>query len=247
MDNLSKSILITGATRGIGYATAVQAAKQRWTIIVNGRNEERLIEMKEQLEMQYGATVYTLNYDVTNVDEIKKAFMWIKKNVGQLDAVVNNAGILDDALLGMVNIKQVSQTLAVNTEAVIYHMQYASRLMMKQKSGSIVNVSSIIGRVGNAGQTVYGASKAAVIGATYSAAKELAPYNIRVNAVAPGFIETDMTKQLSDEKFEQRLTEIKMGRIGKPEEVANAILFLASDLSSYITGQVIGVDGGMVI
>lgn len=247
MDNLNKSILITGATRGIGYSTAVGAAKQRWTIILNGRNEERLTEMKEQLEMQYGATVHTLKYDVTNIDEIIKAFMWIKKNVRRLDAVVNNAGILDDALLGMVNEKQVSQTLAVNTEAVIYHMQYASRLMMKQKSGSIVNVSSIIGRVGNAGQTVYGASKAAVIGATYSAAKELAPYNIRVNAVAPGFIETDMTKQLSDEKFEQRLTEIKMGRIGKPEEVANAILFLASDLSSYITGQVIGVDGGMVI
>lgn len=247
MINLSKSILITGATRGIGYATALQAAKQRWTILLNGRDEESLAMMKEQLEIQHSATVHTLNYDVTNVAEIKKAFMWIKKNVGQLDAVVNNAGILDDALLGMVNEKQVSQTLAVNTEAVIYHMQYASRLMMKQKSGSIVNVSSIIGRVGNAGQTVYGASKAAVIGATYSAAKELAPYNIRVNAVAPGFIETDMTKQLSDEKFNQRLTEIKMGRIGKPEEVANAILFLASDLSSYITGQVIGVDGGMVI
>ena len=173
--------------------------------------------------------------------------MWIKKNVGQLDAVVNNAGILDDALLGMVNEKQVSHTLAVNTEAVIYHMQYASRLMMKQKSGSIVNVSSIIGRVGNAGQTVYGASKAAVIGATYSASKELAPYNIRVNAVAPGFIETAMTKQLSQEKYEQRLSEIKMGRIGTAEEVANVILFLASDYSSYVTGQVIGVDGGMVI
>lgn len=242
-----KSILITGATRGIGYSTAVQAAKQGWVLILNGRDEQRLLESKDKLEMLYGVTVHTLNYDVTDATEIKKAFMWIKKNVGQLDAVVNNAGILDDALLGMVNEKQVSQTLSVNTEAVIYHMQYASRLMMKQKSGSIVNVSSIIGRVGNAGQTVYGASKAAVIGATYSASKELAPYNIRVNAVAPGFIETDMTKQLSEEKYKERLTEIKMGRIGKPEEVANIILFLASDLSSYVTGQVIGVDGGMVI
>lgn len=243
---VDKTILITGASRGIGYATARLATMHQWTVILHGRDEEQLKKVQEELTT-FGASVYRLTYDVTNVDEIKKAFMWIKKNVGQLDAVVNNAGILDDALLGMVNEKQVSQTLAVNTEAVIYHMQYASRLMMKQKSGSIVNVSSIIGRVGNAGQTVYGASKAAVIGATYSAAKELASYNIRVNAVAPGFIETDMTKQLSDEKFEQRLTEIKMGRIGKPEEVANAILFLASDLSSYITGQVIGVDGGMVI
>ena len=242
-----KVIFITGATRGIGLATATIAAQQGWTLILSGRDEEKLHNIKEQLEQQYDATVHTLSYDVTDVAAIKQAFLWIKKNVGQLDAVVNNGGILDDALLGMVNEQQVARTMAVNTEAVIYHMQYASRLMMKQKSGSIVNVSSIIGRVGNTGQTVYGASKAAVIGATYSAAKELAPYNIRVNAVAPGFIETDMTKQLSEEKFEQRLSEIKMGRIGKPEEVANTILFLASDLASYVTGQVIGVDGGMVI
>lgn len=244
---VNKTIFITGATRGIGYATAMQAAKQGWSLILNGRDEKRLSEIKEELKSFSGATVYTLSYDVCDIDAIKKAFMWIKKNVGQLDAVVNNAGILDDAVLGMVNEKQVSHTLAVNTEAVIYHMQYASRLMMKQKSGTIVNVSSIIGRVGNTGQTVYSASKAAVIGATYSAAKELAPNNIRVNAVAPGFIETDMTKQLSQEKYEQRLSEIKMGRIGTAEEVANVILFLASDYSSYVTGQVIGVDGGMVI
>lgn len=242
----NKVILITGATRGIGYATAKLAAMQRWTVILQGRDEERLLEIEEEFSA-YGATVYHLTYDVTDLNAIKKAFMWIKKEIGRLDALVNNAGILDDALLGMISEKQVSQTFGVNIEAVIYHMQYASRLMMKQKHGSIINVSSIIGRVGNAGQTVYGASKAAVIGATYSAAKELAPYNIRVNAVAPGFIETDMTKQLPKEKFEQRLSEIKMGRIGKPEEVANVILFLASDLSSYVTGQVIGVDGGMVI
>lgn len=243
----NKSIFITGATRGIGYATATQAAKQGWTVIINGREEERLNEVKQELISSYDVEVHILIYDVTDNHSIKNAFVWIKKNIGQLDVLVNNAGVLDDALLGMVNQQQVSNTLAINTEAVIYHMQYASRLMMKQKSGSIVNVSSIIGRTGNAGQTVYGASKAAVIGATYSAAKELAPYNIRVNAVAPGFIETDMTKQLSEEKYDQRLSEIKMGRIGKPEEVANTIMFLASDLSSYVTGQVIGVDGGMVI
>ena len=242
-----KTILITGATRGIGLATAEIAAKQGWTIIINGRSEEKLLLLKEKLEATHNNSVHTLCYDVTDTNEVKKAFMWIKKNVGQLDAVVNNAGILDDALLGMVNEQQLSRTFAVNTEAVIYHMQYASRLMMKQKSGSIINVSSIIGRVGNIGQTVYSASKAAVIGATYSAAKELAVHNIRVNAVAPGFIETDMTKQLSSNKFEERLKEIKMGRIGKAEEVANVILFLASEQSTYVTGQVIGVDGGMVI
>ncbi|MFJ5767804.1 SDR family NAD(P)-dependent oxidoreductase [Lysinibacillus sp. NPDC093210] len=244
---IGKTIFITGATRGIGYATALQAAKQGATLILNGRDEQRLSQIKEEIESLYGVNVHILSYDVCNVDEIKRAFLWIKKNINKLDAVVNNAGILDDALLGMIDRKRVSNTLAVNTEAVIFHIQYASRLMMKQKSGSIVNVSSIIGRVGNTGQTVYAASKAAVIGATYSAAKELAPYNIRVNAVAPGFIETDLTSQLTLEKFEERVSQIKMGRIGKPDEVANTILFLTSSLSSYITGQVIGVDGGMVI
>ncbi|MGY3189347.1 SDR family NAD(P)-dependent oxidoreductase [Lysinibacillus sp. TE18511] len=245
--SIRKVIFITGASRGIGYATAIEAAKQHWTLILNGRDEDRLKQIKEELESFYNADVHILSYDVSDIDAIKKAFMWIKKNVGQLDAVVNNAGILDDALLGMINEKQMSQTLAVNTEAVIYHMQFASRLMMKQKSGSIVNISSIIGRFGNAGQTVYSASKAAIIGATYSAAKELAPYNIRVNTVAPGFIETDLSKQISQEKYNERLSMIKMGRIGSAEEVANVILFFASDYSSYVTGQVIGVDGGMVI
>lgn len=243
----NKTILITGSTRGIGRATAKICAAQGANVILQGRNKEALAQLKEEIKNQFKVEVYTLSYDVLDTDEIKKAFMWIKKEIGSLDALVNNAGVLDDALLGMINEKQFSNTFDINIKAVIYHMQYASRLMMKQKHGSIVNVSSIIGRVGNAGQTVYGASKAAVIGATYSAAKELAPYNIRVNAVAPGFIDTDMTKQLPKEKFEQRLSEIKMGRIGKPEEVANIILFLASDLSSYVTGQVIGVDGGMVI
>ncbi|MDN4492212.1 SDR family NAD(P)-dependent oxidoreductase [Ureibacillus aquaedulcis] len=242
-----KIVFITGSTRGIGRATAKACAAHGGTLILNGRDEAVLEQLKEEITSQYDVKVYTVAYDILNIEEIKKAFILVKKNMGNLDILVNNAGILDDALLGMVNEKQVSKTFGVNVEAVIYHMQYASRLMMKQRSGSIINVSSIIGRTGNAGQTVYGASKSAVIGATYSAAKELAPYNIRVNAVAPGFIETDMTKQLSEEKFEQRLSEIKMGRIGKPEEVANTILFLASDLSSYVTGQVIGVDGGMVI
>lgn len=243
----NKVVFITGSTRGIGQATANICASHGATLILHGRDEAALAQLSNDITNLYNVEVHTITYDVLDTEEIKKAFTWIKKNLGHLDILVNNAGVLDDALLGMVNEKQVSNTFGVNIEAVIYHMQYASRLMMKQKSGSIINVSSIIGRTGNAGQTVYGASKAAVIGATYSAAKELAPNNIRVNAVAPGFIETDMTKQLPEEKYGQRLSEIKMGRIGKPEEVANTILFLASDLSSYVTGQVIGVDGGMVI
>lgn len=243
---MAMSILITGATRGIGYATAVKAAQQRWTVIINGRDEERLAEVKEQLEI-YGATVHTIAYDVTDVDAVKQAFMWIKKNVGQLDAVVNNAGIMDDALIGMLKPEQLQRTLEVNTSAAIYHMQFASRVMAKQKSGSIINVSSIMGRVGNAGQVAYSASKAALIGATYAAAKELAPVGIRVNAVAPGFIETDLTNDYSEDVKQQTIAQIKMGRAGQAEEVANVILFLASNAASYVTGQVIGVDGGMVV
>lgn len=242
-----KKILITGSTRGIGYAIAKKMAQQCWTVILNGRDSDRLEEIKEELETLYRVTVHTIAYDVSDVDAVKQAFMWIKKNIGKLDVVVNNAGIMDDALIGMLKPKQLQKMFEVNTSAAIYHMQFASRLMAKQKSGSIINVSSIIGRFGNAGQLAYSASKAALIGATYSAAKELAPLNIRVNAVAPGFIETDLTNNYTDEVKRQTIAQIKMGRAGQAEEVANVILFLASDAASYVTGQVIGVDGGMVI
>lgn len=244
---MTKVILITGATRGIGLATAHKAAQQGWTVILNGRDENLLSKIKADLEKDYDIAVHTVKYDITDTEAIKQAFMWIKKNVGQLDVVVNNAGIMEDSLLGMLKPEQLQKTLEVNTSAAIFHMQFASRLMMKQKSGSIINVSSIMGRFGNAGQIAYSTSKAAIIGATYSAAKELASVGIRVNAVAPGFIETDLIIDYSDVMKQQTISQIKMGRAGKAEEVANVILFLASDLSSYVTGQVIGVDGGMVI
>lgn len=242
-----KVAFITGASRGIGRATAEVFAREGAILILNGRDEARLTAFKEELVTKYSSQVYVAPYDVTDTNAIKQTFQQIKKQFGKLDVLVNNAGILDDALLGMISEQSVKQTFSVNIESMIYHMQLASRLMVRQKGGSIINVSSIIGRTGNAGQVVYGASKSAVIGATYSAAKELGSHAIRVNAVAPGFIDTDMTKQISTEKYNKRLSEITMQRIGQPEEVANTILFLASDLSSYVTGQVLGVDGGMII
>ena len=147
----------------------------------------------------------------------------------------------------MVTDEAIERTLGVNLKGVLYGIQAAGRLMSRGGGGSIINLTSIVGRFGNAGQLAYASSRAGVIGATLSAAKELAPANVRVNAIAPGFIDTDMVRQLPPEKFEERMASIGMKRIGTPQDVANAALFLASDLSSYVTGQVLGVDGGMLI
>ncbi len=185
--------------------------------------------------------------DVSDPAAVAHVYQQIFKTYGRLDALVNNAGILQDALLGMITPAVVERTLAVNLAGSLYNLQAAARLMSRKASGAIINVSSIIGVEGNVGQALYGSSKAGIIGLTKSAAKELAPKGIRVNAVAPGFIDTDMARQLPPEIFQQRVASVPMGRIGLPEDVAKVVLFLASDLASYVTGQVIGVDGGMVI
>ena len=160
---------------------------------------------------------------------------------------MNNAGIVQDALLGMISEASIRRQIEVNIMGAIFNLQEAARLMLRNGAGSIINVSSIVGRVGNAGETVYSASKAALIGLTYSAAKELAPKNIRVNAVAPGFIDTDLTKVLPKDAYANWTQRVGLGRIGTAQEVANTILFLASDQSSHISGQIVGVDGCLVI
>jgi 3-oxoacyl-[acyl-carrier protein] reductase len=243
-----KVALVTGSTRGIGWACVRLLAKQGATVLVNGvTNSDLLKQRVEELKATYGVDSDGYVFDVGSPDAVKGCYAAIFKKYKRLDVLVNNAGVLEDNLIGMVTPQNISKVFRTNVDGVILNMQYASRLMGRNQSGSIVNLSSIIGRVGNTGQVVYGGSKAAVIGMTLSAAKELASMNIRVNAIAPGFIDTDMTRQLAKDKFEERMRSIKMGRIGTPDDVAKAVLFFASDLSAYVTGQVLGVDGGMII
>jgi 3-oxoacyl-[acyl-carrier protein] reductase len=184
---------------------------------------------------------------VTDLDAISRSFQEIFRRYKRLDVLVNNAGMMEPAKLGMISQAMLTRTLEVNLGAAIQHMQGATKLMHRSGGGAIVNMSSILGRFGFAGQVPYAASKAGLIGATLSAAKELAPQKIRVNAVAPGYIDTEMNRQHSAEVHQRNLARVGMGRMGQPQEVANLVRFLASDQAAYITGQVIGIDGGMVV
>jgi 3-oxoacyl-[acyl-carrier protein] reductase len=240
--------LITGSTRGIGWAIARSLARHGATVVLNGASSSAALEERvKEIRSEFGVEADGFLADAADAVAVRRCYAEIFRRFRRLDILVNNAGILRDALLGMFSQETISQVFATNTLGAVYHLQEASRLMSRGRRGSIINISSIVGRVGNEGQAVYAASKAALIGLTYAAAKELAPMNIRVNAVAPGFIETDMTKALPAEKHAERVASIKMGRIGQPEDIANAVLFFASELSSYVTGQVLGVDGAMLI
>lgn len=246
LDN--KVAFVTGGTRGIGAAIARKLASQGASLILNGRTEsDEARSFGEDLAKEYGHEVLFEFGDIgdaaTSSNAVKQAF----KVHRRLDILVNNSGVLQDALIGMVSEEDVRVTIDTNLIGVIHGIQAATRLMRRGGGGTIINITSIIGRLGNRGQLVYGASKAGVIGATLSAAKELAEHDIRVNAIAPGFIDTDMTRHIPADKYEERIRSIAMNRIGTPEDVANAVLFLASDLSTYVTGQVLGVDGGMLV
>src|ERR1700723_895910 len=242
IDLSGRVAIVTGASRGIGRAAAETLLNAGATVVLNARASDEASASFAELEKAHPDRV-TAVYGSVAESALIQAAMKHKR----LDILVNNAGILRDKLIGMISDAEINELFDVNIIGLIKITQLAARLMSRRKSGSIINISSIVGRRGNSGQTVYSATKAAVIGATFSAAKELGPMNIRVNAVAPGLIQTSMIEAIPGDKRKNLESQISMGRVGAAQDVADMILFLASDLSSYVTGQIIGVDGGLIV
>jgi 3-oxoacyl-[acyl-carrier protein] reductase len=242
-DLTGRVAVVTGATRGIGQATARLLAEAGARVVIVGRDGGRAAEAAKEL----GGEASGYAVDVSDFDAVGGVFRSIAADHGHLDAVVANAGILEDALVGMIRKDMVARLLETNVAGTIATVQAAARVMMRRKSGSIVVLASIVGELGSAGQTAYAASKAGVAAIARSAAKELGPRGIRVNAVAPGLIRTDMIAHLPPELVERRVADTALRRLGTPEDVARAIRFLVSDEAAFITGQVLGVDGGLVL
>lgn len=238
-----KVCLITGTGRGIGAETARRFAEEGAVVYGTARVEGSLGEGFKELGERYCTPAIPLYFDVTDEAAAKKAFMRIKKEQGRLDVLVNNAGIMKDNMIGMITYDLMKSVFDVNVFAVMNMIQLAAKLMGRQGCGSIINLSSIVGLDGAPGQMVYSASKGAVAALTRAASKELSPQGIRVNAVAPGLINTDLFRAIGEKKIEENLSHVRMGRLGEPIDVANMITFLASDLSGYVTGEVIGIDG----
>lgn len=238
-----KTVIVTGGAKGIGKAIALKFASEGANIVLNYRSTSPE-EVKNEIEAM-GVKCLTVQADVSNTDEAQKLVDEAIAEFGGVDVLVNNAGITRDTLLMRMKEEDFDAVINTNLKGCFNMMKAVNKIMMKQRSGAIINMSSVIGLAGNIGQVNYAASKAGVLGMTYSVAKELAARNITCNAIAPGMIATDMTEVLSDKVKEQILEGIPLKRFGQPEEIAETALFLAK--SKYITGQVITVDGGMVI
>ena len=246
--NERKTALVTGGSRGIGRAVCVKLASMGMNIVFNYQSGEEAANETKALCEEYGVDVLVVKADISvskDCENLVKAAQEFGN--GRIEVLVNNAGITRDNLLMKLKDEDLDRVIDVNLKGTFYMMREVSRIMLKQRYGHIINMSSVVGVMGNAGQVNYSASKAAVIGMTKSLAKELAGRKINVNAVAPGMIETAMTDAINESAREKIIAEIPFGEIGKPEDVANVVAFLASDESRYITGQVICVDGGMAI
>lgn len=244
---MSKVALITGASRGIGRAIALKFAGEGYRIAINYIGDENeALQVKEEC-MAHGVEAMIYEGDVTCYEEMDQMMQAVLQQFGSIDVLVNNSGITKDQLLLKMNTQSFMDVIDVNLKGTFNTIKAVSRIMMKQRSGVIINMASVIGIIGNVGQANYAASKAGVIALTKSVAKELAPRHIRANAIAPGFIATKMTEVLSEDTKSAILKNIPMQAMGEPQDVANVAYFLASDDAKYITGQVINVDGGMVM
>lgn len=242
----NKVVLVTGASKGIGMSIA-KALAQNGALVYAGAKKTQEIELwKTTLSSDYSARIIPLQLDVTNPSDCKEVITLIRKDQGRIDALVNNAGVVRYELLAMLDFEKMREMFEVNVYAAIRLVQLCSRIMIKQNSGSIINIGSIVAEVGVSGQLAYAASKGALISASKCAAKELASAQIRVNVLSPGMIATERLEREMEGKFSDRVSNIGMKRLGTPEDVAAACVFLVSDDSSYITGQVIGINGSIV-
>lgn len=244
---MSKVALITGSSRGIGKQIAIKFAKEGYNIVVNYVNRNPEVEKTVEEIKQFGVDVLEAQGDVSVYEDSERIVNSVIEKFGQIDVLVNNAGITRDTLIMRMKPEDFTKVINVNLVGTFNMTKNVVPYMMKKREGRIINISSVVGISGNAGQCNYAASKAGIIGFTKSLAKELASRNILVNAVAPGFIETDMTDVLQEAVKENIKKQIPVNKMGKAEDVANVVNFLASEASSYVTGQVIQVDGGMLM